>query len=188
MVTIASYATARTPRDLPLASAATALLARQYRALFGVDHRYEADTCRELGEFLAALDERHDGFWWVQDALEPNRVLGCAGIDGSARQAGRNFATLRWVMLDERLRGQGLGTRLVDLALAFCRRQRYKHVTLTTHAALRTAVRMYQERGFRYTGDDQILRWGPPLTMQRFVLDLSATAPGEHAAPAMLAA
>ncbi len=174
MVTIASYATGRAPRYLPLASAATALMARQYRAQFGVDHRYEADTCRELGEFLAVFDERHDGFWWVQDALEPARVLGCAAIDGSARQAGRNFATLRWVMLDERLRGQGLGTRLVDLALDFCLRQRFKHVTLTTHAALHTAVRIYRERGFRYCGDDVIACWGPRLTMQRYVLDLGA--------------
>lgn len=185
MVTIVSYATARAPRELPLASAATALMARQYRALFGVDHRYEADTCRELGEFFASFDGRHDGFWWVQDTLEPNRVLGCAAIDGSARQAGRNFATLRWVMLDERLRGKGLGSRLVDLALAFCRRQGYKHVTLTTHAALQTAVRMYRERGFRCTGDDQIQHWGPALIMQRYVLNLGAVAPAK---PDMLAA
>ncbi len=188
MVTIASYATARAPRDLPLASAATALMARQYRALFGVDHRYEADTCRELGEFLAAFDARHDCFWWVQDALEPDRILGCAAIDGSARQAGRNFATLRWVMLDERLRGQGLGTQLVDLALAFCRRQRFKHVTLTTHGALETAVRMYRARGFRHCGDDVIPYWGPRLTMQRYVLDLSTAVPSRRDVTAALAA
>ncbi len=188
MVTIASYGGAAAPRSLPLASAATALMARQYRALFGVDHRFEADTCRAIGEFLGAFDACRDGFWWVQDALQPHQLLGCAAIDGSARRDGRNVATLRWVMLDERLRGQGFGSRLLDLALDFCRRARFSHATLTTHAALQTAVRMYRARGFRHCGDDVIACWGPRLTMQRYLLDLTAVASITRSAPAVLAA
>jgi GNAT superfamily N-acetyltransferase len=188
MVTIDSYAELGDSPRLPLASACTALMTRQYRAQFGVNRRYEIDTCKAISSFLDEFDPRHDAFWIVRRPGEADGVLGCAAVDGSARQVGRNFAMLRWVMLSEALRGRGLGRRLVDLALAFCRRQAFRHVTLQTHAALRAAVHLYEQRGFRYTGEDEILDWGPPLRMRRYVLDLRAAAQPQHAAMPALAA
>ena len=49
-------------------------------------------------------------------------------------------------------RGRGLGARLIDHALAAARKMGAKHVVLDSTKNLRSAAKLYESRGFRYTG------------------------------------
>ena len=94
-----------------------------YQAQWGFGLLFEAKVATELAEFLARYDAQRDGFWTA--ALE-GRVEGSIAIDGS--HAADQGAHLRWFILSTTLRGMGVGNRLINAAIDFCRSQGYPRV------------------------------------------------------------
>ncbi|HUI98705.1 MAG TPA: GNAT family N-acetyltransferase [Usitatibacter sp.] len=76
---------------------------------------------------------------------ESGRLVGCCGVmphgDGSCE--------LRKMYLAQDARGQGLGKRLLDRALAFARGRRFPRIELETASVLETAIALYRAAGFR---------------------------------------
>jgi GNAT superfamily N-acetyltransferase len=62
---------------------------------------------------------------------------------------GRPGARLRWFLVDERYRGQGIGRQLLDRALDFCREHGFKTAWLWTMEGLEKAQRLYARAGFK---------------------------------------
>jgi GNAT superfamily N-acetyltransferase len=81
--------------------------------------------------------------FWVLEA--GGRVIGTVAVD----RRDRRTAELMKMYLDRRWRGQGLGRRLLRVALAFARRAGYRRVLLETNARLREARALYEKAGFR---------------------------------------
>lgn len=50
-------------------------------------------------------------------------------------------------------RGQGIGARLLRAVEDFATPQGYRRLTLTTTSFLRPAIRLYEQAGFRFTGE-----------------------------------
>ena len=127
----------------------TALHGAYYAAHWDLGLYFEAKVATELADFLSHFDPARDGAWFAQAGGE---VVGGIFIDGhDAQGAG---ARLRWFILDPAYQGRGLGTRLMDAAMAFCRRQRFARVYLTTFAGLDVARHLYEKHGFRLCGEE----------------------------------
>jgi len=82
------------------------------------------------------------------------------------------IAQLRWFLLTPELRGKGVGKRLVEEALGFCREQGYKQVYLWTTADLENAARLYTTAGFKLIEDETHEIWGKMVTEQKYELEL----------------
>ena len=139
-----------------------------YAASWGFGAFFEARMARELAEFVGRYDARRDGLWTASVA---GRIEGSIAIDGS--RAGETGAHLRWFIVSDVLRGQGIGSRLIDEALAFSRRCGHPRVTLWTFAGLDAARHLYERSGFRLVEERRGTQWGTEVVEQRFELDLS---------------
>ena len=139
-----------------------------YHDYWRFDQRFEAEVAAELGEFVARMSWR-DGLWL---ALAGGEVVGSIAVDGG-RDAGR-CARLRWFIVAPRWQGRGIGSQLLDEALAFCRTSELKWVYLWTFAGLEAARRIYERFGFvlREERTDDV--WGTEVTHQMFVLGLES--------------
>lgn len=81
-------------------------------------------------------------------------------------------AHLRYFLLEPETRGRGLGHKLVDMALNFCREKGYKHVFLETISCLKTARHIYASKGFKITQTHENTTWGKDILEERWDLDL----------------
>lgn len=137
-----------------------------YAREFGFDHGFEAyvaETVAELGRLARPGLDR----LWV--AERDGRQVGSIAIIG--REGGA--AQLRWFLVDPEVRGAGLGRRLIDEALAFCRTAGYRSVYLWTVSGLDAAARLYVAAGFRKTEvKPAALLWGVELAEERYDLSL----------------
>jgi GNAT superfamily N-acetyltransferase len=131
-----------------------------YGATWGFGAFFESKVARELGEFLDRFDPARDGLWL---ALVEDRIEGAVAIHGQGR-----VAHLRWFIAADRFRGQGMGSRLLDTAIAFCRERRYPLVDLWTFAGLHAARHLYEKHGFHLVEERVGGQWGAEVREQRF--------------------
>ncbi|MDO9631578.1 MAG: GNAT family N-acetyltransferase [Humidesulfovibrio sp.] len=147
---------------------AAELHALYYGKAWGFGLSFEAQVAAGLAEFLQRLDPARDCFWTVSQA---GRVCGTLAIDGA--KADTLGAHLRWFILAEELRGQGLGDRLLRRAVDFCRSCGHPSIFLWTFQGLDTARHLYEKHGFRLAEEREGGQWGTLVLEQRFVLALT---------------
>ena len=99
-------------------------------------------TDRDLTDIEAHYDDC-DGVFFV--LLEARTVIGTVAL---RRASARNCELCR-MYLAQGYRGQGLGRRLFDHALAEARRRGFREVLLKTASVLTTAIALYERAGFR---------------------------------------
>ena len=138
--------------------------ARYYGREAGFGRAFEAIVAKGLGEFCLRLDNPGNGFWL---ALQGERVVGTVAIDGE--DLGPGLAHLRWFIVDDGLRGGGIGRRLLSEALAFCDREGFVRVELWTFQGLDAARHLYEALGFQLAEERLGRQWGTEVTEQRFV-------------------
>lgn len=137
---------------------------------FGLD--FEAKVAGELAAFCLRLNPHTDGLWLaVQDGV----VHGSLVIDGSGGTP--QSAHLRWFILSDAARGQGIGTRLLGEALAFCRASGHARVHLWTFEGLHAARHLYEKHGFRLVHSQRGTQWGREVAEQRFECRLLSPGP-----------
>jgi GNAT superfamily N-acetyltransferase len=66
------------------------------------------------------------------------------------------------------MRGRGLGRRLIEAAMGFCRRAGHRSVYLTTFAGLDAARALYEQQGFRLVAEADGETWSTRVREQRF--------------------
>ncbi|MDI6687739.1 MAG: GNAT family N-acetyltransferase [Desulfobacterales bacterium] len=126
---------------------------------------FETKVADELSEFLGRYDENLDGFWV---ALFDGRVEGSITIDGIHAQ--KEGAHLRWFIISDVLRGRGVGNRLINTAVEFCKNKGYKQAYLWTFEALDAARHLYEKSGFKLVEQRRGTQWGKEVNEQRFEL------------------
>jgi len=150
------------PGWLPGAVGAVAALhGRYYAREHGFGVRFEAKVAAECAEFCPRIDPTRDGLWLLVDG---GRIAGSVAIDGS----GPDAAHLRWFIVDDEMRGRGLGRRLIEAAMGLCRRAGHRSVYLTTFAGLDAARALYEQHGFRLVAEADGETWGTRVREQRF--------------------
>jgi GNAT superfamily N-acetyltransferase len=136
-----------------------------YTAEYGLSSIFEgyvAETLAELGKHYRPARDR----LWLAEL--DGRLVGTIGIVGRDHGA----AQLRWLLVAPEARGRGLGQRLLDDALAFCRDGGCTSVYLWTISLLTDAARLYLAAGFRKTEEIGPSWWGREVTEERYDLTL----------------
>jgi GNAT superfamily N-acetyltransferase len=112
-----------------------------YNAEFGWDASFEALVARIVADYAANHDPDREAAWIAERNGERVGCIFCVGGDhaGDAATAHARggdqalLAQLRILLVDPSARGHGLGTRLVDTALAFARGAGYAKARLWTN-------------------------------------------------------
>jgi ribosomal protein S18 acetylase RimI-like enzyme len=138
-----------------------------YAEEHNLDHTFEGYVASGLGEFAKAFDDRKDCLWVAEDE---------GHIVGSIAIAGHNHLTaqLRWFLVAPQARGCGLGGRLLQSTLDFCRERGFKSIFLWTLSDLKAAAHLYQRAGFVRTEQKTHEIWGAVRTEERYDLILKA--------------
>lgn len=93
--------------------------------------------------------ERHylsrQGYFEVACTLDTKAVIGTWGI----YKIDDKTCELRKMYLDPSFRGQGIGQRMLERALAKAKELGYRVVTLETASVLKEAIALYEKYGFR---------------------------------------
>lgn len=138
------------------------LHARYYAQTSGFGVYFERKVASELAAFAEGLPAAGKGMWLY---VEGGRVLASIVIDGdlATRQA-----HLRWFIVDDALRGMGVGRALLQRALAFADAH-YDETYLWTFKGLDAARHLYEASGFVLTDESEGRQWGSVVTEQRFL-------------------
>jgi len=140
-----------------------AMHGRTHGHIVGMGPTFESVVASAMAEFMTRITNPVNNSWSV---TENGAVIGSISIDGE--DLGNNIAHLRWFILSERLRGQGLGKALLKKALEHCDRLGFEEVHLWTLKGLDAARALYERNGFvladEYVGD----QWGRAVTEQMF--------------------
>jgi GNAT superfamily N-acetyltransferase len=144
------------------------LHARYYAPTSGFGQFFEAKVATELAAFVQALPSPSPskGLWLY---VERGRAQASIAIDGGSGEPGRagGAAHLRWFIVDESLRGTGVGRRLLSAALDFAD-ARFDSTYLWTFKALDAARHLYEAHGFELTDEAPGEQWGATVVEQRF--------------------
>ncbi|QVQ26447.1 bifunctional helix-turn-helix transcriptional regulator/GNAT family N-acetyltransferase [Achromobacter deleyi] len=137
------------------------LHARYYAQASGFGVYFERKVATELSDFAEGLPAAGKNMWLYVDN---GRTLASIVIDGdlAARQA-----HLRWFIVDESLRGMGVGRALLARAMAFVDAQ-YDETYLWTFKGLDAARHLYEAAGFTLTHASEGRQWGSVVVEQRF--------------------
>lgn len=136
-----------------------------YENTYQFGRMFEYYVMKGLTEFMI---DTNGGELWIAEV--DGKPVGSIAITKS----NNNVAQLRWFILDENYHGMGIGKKLMDTAIEFCKKQGYIHVFLWTVGILETARYLYQKYNFRVTEEKQNYQWtGSKLVEERWDLELS---------------
>jgi len=146
------------------------LHADYYTRAAGFGCAFEVKVATELSQFVARLDDqRSNGADLLLLALLDGQIQASIAIDGS--QAQTESAHLRWFIVSDLLRGQGVGQQLLAQALAFVDAKKYAQTTLWTFDELAAASHLYLKAGFRLVHQARGQQWGKLVNEQMYLRD-----------------
>ena len=131
----------------------TYLHGKLYGAEYGYNVVYEKYVAQGVAELLENYDAKKDHIWLIEDNEE---IVGAIAIMGRSGKV----AQLRYFLLLSQYRGLGLGKKLMQLALDFCKETGYQSVYLWTATELEAAAHLYQKFGFTKTKEVNTFNWG----------------------------
>jgi GNAT superfamily N-acetyltransferase len=140
---------------------------RLYADEFGFDPRFEAYVAKGLASAVLEPVRSRPVMWFLaHDDAGFAGSLVVASVDADTAQ-------LRYVLLEPRLRGRGLGWRLLTDAITAARDQGYRHIFLMTVDVCRDAASLYGRAGFELTHEEPPAKpWGRLVREQRYDLEL----------------
>lgn len=134
-----------------------------YAREWGFSGYFETRVASEMSEFINRYDAERDCSW---SALIDNCIEASITIDGT--DAGGRGAQLRWFIASDKIRGSGIGARLIGLAMDFCRQKNYQRVYLHSFKGLEAARHLYQSAGFKLVQSETGDQWGTRVEEQCF--------------------
>ncbi|WP_175716361.1 helix-turn-helix domain-containing GNAT family N-acetyltransferase [Burkholderia anthina] len=138
------------------------LHARFYSEHWGFGAFFEKKVATELAAFAGALPAEGKALWLC---AENGRTLASLAIDGDKMSG---IAHLRWFIVDDALRGAGIGRQLMTRAMQFVDDHGFDETYLWTFKGLDSARHLYESFGFALTGESAGSQWGTEVVEQRF--------------------
>jgi len=132
-----------------------------YMKEYDLDSSFEYYLFEGMARFLKNREAGKGGLW-VAD--HNGTVVGSIAID----HEDDGTAKLRWLLVHPEFRGMGIGRRLMDEAMEFCRLNLYKRIFLWTFSELREARHLYEMYGFSPTEEAKHVIWGREITEERW--------------------
>jgi DNA-binding MarR family transcriptional regulator/N-acetylglutamate synthase-like GNAT family acetyltransferase len=136
---------------------------RYYATHEGMGWFFESRVAAGLAEFTGRADRPRNGLW---TAWRNGCAVGAIAIDGE--DLGDDRAHLRWFIVDDSVRGLGVGRRLLDEAVSFCDAEGFVEIQLWTFSGLDAARHLYESCGFALAEEWLGTQWGREVREQRF--------------------
>ncbi|MFX1324153.1 MAG: GNAT family N-acetyltransferase [Promethearchaeota archaeon] len=130
-----------------------------------LDETFEAYVAKYMAEFLENYDSNKEHLWVVE---KDSKIIGSIAIV----KVDDKTAQLRWFLVEPHERNKGIGTKLMEEALGFCKSKGYDKVILGTISELEAARRMYIKNGFQLVNSETHSIWGRDLTEEQWELIL----------------
>lgn len=149
------------------------LHALYYAPTWGLGLPMELAMARGLADLAERYDPESDRILWAEigdPANGSSRVVGSLTIDGL--EHAERGARLRWFILEPGLHGHGIGGRLIEQAVDFCRDRGYRRIYLHTFAGLAAAIALYRRAGFRDVDTTRTPLWGTEIDVIEMAVDL----------------
>jgi RimJ/RimL family protein N-acetyltransferase len=139
----------------------TELHANYYVQHWGFTAFFETRVATEMSEFINRYDDTRDCTWSVVVDGQIEASITIDGIDATGKGA-----HLRWFIASDKMRGKGIGARLIDLAMDFCRQKGYHKVFLHTFNGLEPARHLYEKHAFTLVESRPGDQWGTRVEEQ----------------------
>jgi DNA-binding MarR family transcriptional regulator/N-acetylglutamate synthase-like GNAT family acetyltransferase len=136
-----------------------------YAQDYGWDERIEALTAEIVAAFVRNFDGKRERCWIAE---RDGENVGCVMLVKETEE----IARLRLLLVDPKVRGYGIGARLVEECVRFARASGYRKITLWTHSVLTAARRIYEQAGFTLADSWQHDEFGKELTGENWDLKL----------------
>jgi len=137
------------------------LYAREY----GFNHEFDAYVARGMAGFIENFSDR-DHLWIAEHG---GRFAGSVAVVGQDDRR----AQLRWLIVEPRERGRGIGGQLIREAVRFAREKGFSTLMLWTIDFLLSARHLYGAAGFKLTKTQTSQVWGKTLTEECWTLKLN---------------
>ena len=134
---------------------------RFYAEHWGFGVFFERRVAKELADFAQSLPDDNKALWLC---VENGRSLASLAIDGNPHY---RAAHLRWFIVDDALRGTGIGRELMTRAMRYVD-ARFDETYLDTFKGLDAARHLYESFGFVLTHEEAGTQWGSAVTEQQF--------------------
>lgn len=137
----------------------------RHRELYGMEYGFKAEFSDYVEKYVLKFEEHHDeskeNIWIAEAGGKPVGMIAIVKADD-------NTAQLRWFLIEPEMRGLGLGYKLMNTVMDFCKQKGYKHVFLWTVSILEAARILYKRFGFELTESKDNDSWGVHLTEERW--------------------
>ena len=138
-----------------------------YANEYQLDESFEAYVAKYLALFIENYNQETDHLWIVENG---SKIVGSIAIVKGEGMV----AQLRWFLVEPSERNKGIGNKLMQEAINFCRNRGYKKVTLGTIEDLKIARKMYSKIGFKIINSEKHFIWGQNLTEEQWELNLTS--------------
>lgn len=142
----------------------TEMHAVYYNELVGFGEVFESAVAGGMSEFVLRLNNPVNALWSVQ---VNGKILGSIVIDGE--DLGEEKGHLRWFILEDEVRGSGMGRKLMEKAVEFCDQAGFQETHLWTFKGLDAARALYERYGFVLVDEKPGGQWGKRVIEQQFV-------------------
>ena len=124
---------------------------------------FEQKVATEMSDFMARIDKPINA---VFSAYSGDRLLGAVSLDGE--DLGKGAGHLRWFIVSPEAQGIGIGTLLLEKAMAFVDHNDFECTRLWTFKGLNAARRLYEKHGFALVDEKPGTQWGTKVIEQEF--------------------
>lgn len=115
---------------------------RMHGEMYDYGKAFEFYVGETLSDYFKHQDPEKERFW----IAELNGWI----VGSICLKQTDDWAQLRYFLLDERVRGIGLGKKMMDFFMTFMKESGYRKSFLLTEKQLSTAANLYEKLGYHY--------------------------------------
>lgn len=135
--------------------------------------RFVRDRLRtDMQDIAANYMAQPDDCFWVAEAASEQKVVGMVALLARRNRAER-YGELFRMIISPAMRRTGLGSRMTQTAVNFCKQRGMSKVTLETTSNQTAAIALYQKMGFKHVCSHTrvcIPQWMMKITRTRVVV------------------